>query len=220
MDELSLRRDLLDQIELVPARGQHRDAGLGRCQEDQRIVQALLSPVRQKALRARERAGNHAGIRPDLRVRGQKPACRHGSEQPGVVIPKHGPAKARRIGICDTHCQLRERVLRTAQSFPRTTTDRGRHNICRGYLTGAEARSRARLARPVDCENPDHPLVLVAPCVGVHLEDDAVRPVPPPAADQRAARARRPVNRSVSVRQDAQPPRSLRNLERTGRLSP
>jgi hypothetical protein len=33
MHEPSLRRDLLDQVELVPVRGQHRYASLGRCQK-------------------------------------------------------------------------------------------------------------------------------------------------------------------------------------------
>ena len=134
-----------------------------------------------------------------------------------VVLPVQDQADAPAPGMA-SHRVVAIRILRAARSYPHGTVGRERRHAFHGHLIGTEARSRAQLARPVDCENADHAPVLVAPRVGVHLEDDAVRPVPPSAADQRTARARRSVGRSISVRQDAQPPRPLRDRERTSRL--
>ena len=74
MDELTLRGDLLNKVEFVPVRGQHRDAGLCCGQEDQRVVEAFLALMWQKPLRTRERPRDYACVRPDLCVRCQQSA--------------------------------------------------------------------------------------------------------------------------------------------------
>jgi hypothetical protein len=65
---------LLDQVELIPVRGQDRDAGLRGSQEDEHIIQAFLALMRLETLRACKRARDHTGIRPDLSVRRYQPA--------------------------------------------------------------------------------------------------------------------------------------------------
>ena len=68
MNKLAFGHDLLDEVELVAFRGQHRKANLGGGGEDQRVVQAFFSLVRLEALGAREHAGDNPGIGPDLRI--------------------------------------------------------------------------------------------------------------------------------------------------------
>ena len=74
VDELTLGGKLLDEIEFVPIGGQHGNANFGCGQENQRIVQTLLTLIRLKPRRAGQRAGDDAGIRPDLRIGRRQPA--------------------------------------------------------------------------------------------------------------------------------------------------
>ena len=101
-DEPAHGGDLLDEIEPVAVRGQHRDARLGGNQENQRVVQAFVALVRLETLRAREQARDHPGIHPHLRVGRQQPARRDGREQLAVTVPRRRPAGSRRIGVGDT----------------------------------------------------------------------------------------------------------------------
>src|ERR1700689_556065 len=73
MDELACWGELLDQVEFVAVRGQYWDARLRGRQEYQRVVQAFLALIRLETLRARQRARDHPGIRPDPSVRRHQP---------------------------------------------------------------------------------------------------------------------------------------------------
>ena len=86
MNEPTLGRDLLDDIEFVAVGRQHRQPRLGGGQIDQRIVQAFLSLMFLKALHSRQRAGDHAGFQPRLPVRHDEPGFRHGVDQSRVVV--------------------------------------------------------------------------------------------------------------------------------------
>ena len=67
VDEPSLGRDLLDQVELVTVRGQHRQPRLCGGKQDQSIVEALLALGRLVALRPRQRSRDQPRLDPDVR---------------------------------------------------------------------------------------------------------------------------------------------------------